>query len=136
MQLRTSIYSYPRVAVIGINVHPTGGNPDQHATHFLCSICIKFLDRTSHVVRVGNLSLVPTRMKYAPTPKRSRGDQRQSGPAVILDHLIPPPSRQPWSRGERFWLSGYTATSAYWVHITSMRSVHSILAHGYQPLGP
>jgi hypothetical protein len=93
-------------------------------------------DPTSHVVRMGNLSLVPTRMKQTPTPGKSLGDRRLTGPMVILDHLIPPPSRQPWSMGERFWPSGYTATSAYWAHITSMRSVHSILAHGYQPLGP
>jgi hypothetical protein len=31
-------------------------------------------DPTSHVVHVGNLSLVPTRMKQAPTPGRSLSD--------------------------------------------------------------
>jgi hypothetical protein len=76
-------------------------------------------DPTSHVVRMGNLSLVPTRMKQTPTPKRSLGDRRQTGPAVVLGHLIPPPSRQPWSRGEMFQLSGYTATSTYWAHNTA-----------------
>jgi hypothetical protein len=75
------------------------------------------IDHTSHVVHVGNLSLVPTRMKYAPTPGRSFSDRRQTGPTVVLGHLIPPPSWQPWSRGEMFWSSCYTATSAYWAHI-------------------
>jgi hypothetical protein len=56
---------------------------------------------------------VPTRTKQVPTPKRSFGDQRQTGPAVALGHLILSPSRQSWSRGERFQLSGYTATSSY-----------------------
>jgi hypothetical protein len=71
------------------------------------------LDHTSPMVRVGNLSLVPTRMKHAPTPRRSLGDRRQTNPTVILGHLIPPPSQQPWSRGEMFWPSGDTTVSAY-----------------------
>jgi hypothetical protein len=50
-------------------------------------------DPTSHVVRVGNLSLVPTRMKHAPTPGRSLGGRRLTGLAVVLGQLIPPPSR-------------------------------------------
>jgi hypothetical protein len=79
---------------------PCRGKPDQYAT--------------SHVVRVSNLSLVPTRTKQTPTPGRSLGDWRQTGPVIILGHLISPPSRQPWSRRERFQPSGYTAISAYW----------------------
>jgi hypothetical protein len=59
-------------------------------------------DHTSLMTHVGNLSLVPTRMKHAPTPGRSLGDQRQTSPAIALGHLILPPSRQPYSRGERF----------------------------------
>jgi hypothetical protein len=38
--------------------------------------------------------------------------------------------------GERFRPSEYTTTLAYWAHNTSIRSVRSILDHGYQPLGP
>jgi hypothetical protein len=45
-------------------------------------------DHTFPVVRVGKLSLVPTRMKQAPTPGRSLGDKRQTGPVVALGHLI------------------------------------------------
>jgi hypothetical protein len=52
-------------------------------------------DHTSHVVHIGNLSQVSTRMKHAPIPGRSLDDQRQTGPAVALDHLILTPSRQP-----------------------------------------
>jgi hypothetical protein len=63
-------------------------------------------DPTSHVVHVRNISLVPTRMKHATTPGRSIGDRRQTDPAIILGHLIPPPSRQPWSRGDMFQPSG------------------------------
>jgi hypothetical protein len=74
-------------------------------------------DHTSHMVHVGNLSLVPMRMKHAPTHRRNLGDQRQTSPAVALGHLILPPSRQPWSRRERFRPSDYTTTSAYWAHI-------------------
>jgi hypothetical protein len=40
-------------------------------------------------------------------------NQRQTGPAVLLSDLIPPPMRQPWSRGESFRPNSYTATSAY-----------------------
>jgi hypothetical protein len=45
-------------------------------------------DHTSLVVHVRNLSLVPTRMKYAPTPKRNLVNQRQTGPIIALDHLF------------------------------------------------
>jgi hypothetical protein len=68
------------------------------------------------VVRAGNLSLVPMRLKHAPTPRRSLGDQRQTCPAIALGHLILPPSRQPWIRGERFQPNGYSTTLAYWAH--------------------
>jgi hypothetical protein len=71
------------------------------------------------MVQVGNLSLVPMRLKQAPTPRRNLGDQRQTGPTVVLGHLILPPSRLPYSRGERSWPSGYTATLAYWAHIAA-----------------
>jgi hypothetical protein len=83
-----------------------------------------------------NLSLFPTKSKQAPTPKRSLGNQRQTGPAVVLGGLIPPPMRQPWSRGKKFQPNGYIATSAYRAHITSMRSIRSILAHRVQLIGP
>jgi hypothetical protein len=92
-------------------------------------------DHTTPVVHVANPSLVPTRPKHAPVLRRSFGNRRQTDPVVALGHLILRPSRQPWRREERFWPSGYTATSAYWVHITSMRSIRSILAHGGQPIG-
>jgi hypothetical protein len=116
---------------------PWRGKPDQHATYashssprtpgvrFLWAVPIR-----------DNLSLAPTKSKQAPTPGRRHGNQRQTGLAVVLGDLIPPPMRQPWSRGERFWPNGYTATSAYWAHITSMRSVRSILACGGQPNDP
>jgi hypothetical protein len=90
-------------------------------------------DHTSPMVRVGNLSLVPTRMKHASTLGRNLGDRRQTDPAVVLGHLIPPPSWLSWSREERFQSSGDTATSAYWVHNTNMRSLRSILARGVNP---
>jgi hypothetical protein len=116
---------------------PYRGKPDQHAmyashsslrmpgVHFLWAVSV-----------CDNLSLTPTKSKQAPTPERSLDNQRQTGPAIVLGGLILPPMRQPWSRGERFRLNGYTTTSAYWAHITSMRSVRSILAHEGQPNGP
>jgi hypothetical protein len=109
----------------------------QSTCHTLSTLDLhRVSDPTSHVVRVGKLLLVPTRTKHVPTPGRSLSDRRQTDPAVDLGHLICPPSRQPWSRGERFRPNGYTATSAYWVHITSIRSMRLILAHGYQHFGP
>jgi hypothetical protein len=48
-------------------------------------------DHTSPMVHVGNLSLVLTKMKHAPTPRRSLGDRRRTGPAVILGHSFPLP---------------------------------------------
>jgi hypothetical protein len=88
-------------------------------------------DHTSHMVHIGNLSLVSTRSKQTPTLRRSLGDKRHTGPAVAMGHLILPPSRQPWSRGERFWPSGYTSTLAYWAHIPACdRYVQCLLAGG------
>jgi hypothetical protein len=100
-----------------------------------CSSCM-VPDHTSPVVHVANLSLVLTRMKHAPTPRRSVDDQRQTGLIVGLDHIILHPSRQPWSRGERIRSSSYIATSACWFHNTSMRSIRSMLTHGGQLIGP
>jgi hypothetical protein len=128
-------YSYPRVTVIRIDIHRAGENPI-NMSHAFNARFHMVLDHISLVVHVDNLSLVPIRMKHAPTPGRSLDDRRQTDPAIILSHLIPPPSRQPWSRGERFWPSGDTTTSAYWAHNTNMRSIHSILARGGQPIGP
>jgi hypothetical protein len=106
----------------------------QSTRHTLSTLDLRMVpDHTSPMVRIGNLLLVPTRTKQTPTPGRSLGDRRQTGPAAFLGHLIPPPSWQPWSRGERFRPRGDTATSAYWAYNTSIRSVHSILARGANP---
>jgi hypothetical protein len=116
---------------------PCRGKPDQHATYVSHTSPrmpgIRFLRAV--LVR-DNLSLAPTKSKQAPTLRRSLDNQRQIDPAVVLGGLIPPPMRQPWSRGKKFWPNGYTTTSAYWAHITSMRSIRSILAHGAQHIGP
>jgi hypothetical protein len=116
---------------------PCRGKPDQHAMYAShsspCTPDVRFL----WVVPVrDNLSLAPTKSKQAPTPGRTLDNQRQTSSAVVLGGLIPPPMRQPWSRGERFRPNGYAATSAYRVHITNMLSVCSILAHGDKPIGP
>jgi hypothetical protein len=115
---------------------PCRGKPEQHATYAShsspCMPDVRFLWAVP--VR-DNFSLALTKSKQAPTLVRSLDNQRQTNPAIVLGGLILPPMRQPWSRGERFRPNGYTATSAYWVHITSMRSVHSILARGGQPIG-
>jgi hypothetical protein len=128
-------YSYMRVAVIRIDVHLT--KETRSTYHTLSTLDSRMvLDHTYPIVRADNLSLAPTRMKQAPTPGRSLGDRRQTGPTVVLGHLIPPPSRQPSSRAEMFRPSGYTATSTYYAHNISMQSVHSTLARGGQPIGP
>jgi hypothetical protein len=113
---------------------PCRGKPDQHATYASHSSSrtpsVRFL-RTVPVH--DNLSLAPTKSKQAPTLGRSLDNQRQTGPAIVLGDLILPPMRQSWSRVERFWPNGYTTTSAYWAHITSMRSVRSIFDRGTNP---
>jgi hypothetical protein len=116
---------------------PCRGKPDQHVTYVshssphTPSICFLRV-----VLVCDNLSLAPTMSKQAPTPKRSLSNQRQTGLAVVLGGLFPPAMQQSWSRGKKFQPNGYTVTSAYWAHITSMRSVRSILAHGGQPISP
>jgi hypothetical protein len=88
--------------------------------------------RTTHVVYIGNLSLVPKRSKQTPTPRRSLGNKKHIDPTVVLGCLIPPPFQQPWSRGEVLikWLHNYIGLLGSY---TSMRSVRSILAHGDNP---
>jgi hypothetical protein len=108
-------YSYPRATAIRIDIHPEGENPINTLHAFHASFTYGFGPC---------ISCGPCRQPFAsshkvktcPTPRRSLGDQRQTGLAVTLGHLIPSPMRQPWSRGERFRLSGYTATSTYWTH--------------------
>jgi hypothetical protein len=110
---------------------PWRGKSEQHAMY-----AFHFSPRTPgvHFLRAvsarDNLSLAPTKLKQAPTPGRSLDNQRQTGPAVVLGGIILPPMRQPWSRGETFRPNGCTVTLAYWTHITSIRSVRSILARG------
>jgi hypothetical protein len=116
---------------------PCRGKPNQHATyafHFSPRTPSVRFPRAVHVH--DNLSLAPTESKQAPTPRRSLGNKRLTSSAIILGGLIPPPMRQPWSRGERSRPNDYIATSAYWAHITSMQSVRSILTRGGQPIGP
>jgi hypothetical protein len=126
-------YSYLRVTMIWIDVHPVGENLSTH--HTLSTLDLRMvLDHTYLVWSTySTLSLVSTRSKQARTPKKSLGNQRQIDPVVILGHLIPPSLRQHWSRGEKVWSSGYTATRAYWAHNSSMWSVRSILAHMGNP---
>jgi hypothetical protein len=115
---------------------PCRGKSDQHVTYASHSSPRTPGVRFPRAVPVcNNLSLAPTKSKQAPTPERSLDNQRQTGPVVVLSGLIPPPMRQPWSKGERFWHNGYTVTSAYWTHITSIRSIRSILARDGQPTG-
>jgi hypothetical protein len=85
-------YSYSRVAAIRINVHPAGGKT-RSTRHTLSTLDSHMeTDHTSPTVCVGNLSLVPTRPKHAPTPGRSLVNRRQTDPTVALGHLILPPS--------------------------------------------
>jgi hypothetical protein len=90
-------------------------------------------DHTSHVVHVGILLLVPMRIKHTPTPEKSLSDQRQTDSTVVFGHLILPPSWQPWSRGERFWPSGYIATSTYWTHVPVCDGYIQCLLTGANP---
>jgi hypothetical protein len=65
--------SYPRVAVIRIDVHLTGET--RSTLHTLSTLDSRRVpDHTSHVVHVGNLSLVTTRSKQTPTLGGSLGD--------------------------------------------------------------
>jgi hypothetical protein len=100
---------------------PCRGKLDQHTTYASHSSphtpSVRFLRAVP--IR-DNLSLTPTKSKQALTLERSLGNQRQTGTTVVLGGLIPPLMRQPWSRGKKFQPNGYTATIAYWAHITSM----------------
>jgi hypothetical protein len=92
--------------------------PDRHTTRIPRSVHI--WSQTIRISRgqcIATCHVVPIRLKQAPTTGRNLGDKKQTDPAVVLGHLILPPSQHPWSRGERFRLSGYTTISSYWAHI-------------------
>jgi hypothetical protein len=80
---------------------PCRGKPDQHTTYASDSSPrtpgIRFLRAVP--VRE-NLSQDPMKLKQVPTPGRSLDNERQTGPAVVLGDIIPPPMRQP-GVGER-----------------------------------
>jgi hypothetical protein len=104
-------YSYPRVMVIQIDVHPTGKNPINtlHAFHaWFVYGPVPYISRG--LSRPSFAS--PHKTKKCPY-SRKKSWQPKTGPTVTLGHLILPPSRQPWSRGEMFQPSGYTTISAY-----------------------
>jgi hypothetical protein len=52
-------------------------------------------DHTSHVICVGQPFTSSHEVETGPIPERSLDNQRQTGPAVILDDLILPPMSQP-----------------------------------------
>jgi hypothetical protein len=110
------------------------GKPDQHATRISHSVHV--WSQTIHISRgqcIAIFHIAPTRSKQAPTLKRNIGNQRQTSPTIVLGGLILPLSWQPWSRGERFWLSGYIATSAYWAHIPAYDRYLQYLLTGANP---
>jgi hypothetical protein len=80
---------------------PCRGKPDQQVTYASHSSPrtpdVRFL-RTVPVR--DNLSLAPMKSKYVPISGRSLDNQRQTGPAVVLGDLIPPPCDSP-GVGER-----------------------------------
>jgi hypothetical protein len=104
--------------------------PDQHATHIPRSV--RIWSQTICIScgqRMATFRVVPTRSKQAPTPRRNLGDQKQTRLAVILGHLILPPSAQPWSRERDF---GQVVTQLHC--LTGPIYQHVILAHGANPL--
>jgi hypothetical protein len=73
---------------------PCRGKPDQHTMYASHSSPRTPGVRFLQVVPIrDNLSLAPTKLKQTPTPGRSLGNQRLTGPAVVLGDLIPPPMR-------------------------------------------
>jgi hypothetical protein len=115
---------------------PYKGKPDQHAMYASHSSPrtpgVRFL--WAVLVR-DNLSLAPTKSKQAPTSRGSFGNQRQTGPAVVLGGLIPPPMRQPWSRGERFWPNGHSYISLLGPYHQHTIGTFNTCSRG-QPNGP
>jgi hypothetical protein len=128
-------YSYPRVATIESMYTLQGKTRSTRHMFSMLDSCM-VLDHTSPVVCVGNLLLVSTRTKHAPTPGRRLGDRRQTGPAVVLGHLIPPPSDS-LGVGERGFGQVVTQLHQLTGPTTPVcdRYVQYLLAGG-QPIGP
>jgi hypothetical protein len=116
------------------SIYTPQGKPDQHATCIWCSARVwSQTIRISCGQHIATFLVVPTRSKQASTPGRNLSDQKYTGSAIVLGHLILPPTQQPWSRGERFCPSGYTTTSAYWAHIPVCDRYIQFLLTGANP---
>jgi hypothetical protein len=74
------------------------GKPDQHVI------------RISRSIHIWQPFTNPYEVEPVPTLRRNHGTQCSLGMTVVLGHLILPPSRQPWSRGEKGRPSSYTTT--------------------------
>jgi hypothetical protein len=110
-------YSYPRVTAIQIDVHLVGENPINTPHAFHARFAYGPGPHISHGPRRQPFASPHKDETYPYTQKKSWWPKTNC-PIVALDHLILPPSGQPWSRGERLQPSGYTATSVYWAHNT------------------
>jgi hypothetical protein len=84
-------YSYPRVVVICIDVHPAGENPINTSHTFHAQFVYGPGPYISRGLRRQPFAS-PHKDETCHTPGRSLGDQRQIGSAIASCHLILPPS--------------------------------------------
>jgi hypothetical protein len=94
--------------VIRTDVHSAGETWPTHHTHPTLSprmvLDHTYLTWSTH----SDLSRSPHEVETGPYTWKKSWRPKTDCPAVVLGHLIHPPSRQPWSRRERFRASGYT----------------------------
>jgi hypothetical protein len=128
--------SYLRVVVIRIDVHPTGESPINMSHTFHARFTYGPGPYISRGLRRQPSASLHKDETCPYTRKKSWWSRTKHAPTPFASHLILPPSRHSWSRGEKLWPSGYTTTLAYSAHNTNMRSVRSILAYRGQPIDP
>jgi hypothetical protein len=121
---KTSSYSYPRVAVIRIDVYLT--RETWYTWHIRTHD--KSYAKTFHTDAT-ELDRVTDSKKKGSHPN----SQYDDWPILGSPPGFSPPNSH-WSSEESQSFIDEHATSIYWAHISSIWLVHSILAHGYQPI--
>jgi hypothetical protein len=132
---RTSSYSYSRVAMIRIDVHPAWENLTNMTRTLptLVHVCpsYTFCGRSPYVATFHDS---PTELDRVTAAKKNSSQHNTQHVGWAICGSVPSFSPEPTNEAVK--KVKHLLTSSYWAyrtHITGMRSIHLILAHGANP---
>jgi hypothetical protein len=129
---QTSSYSYPRVTEIRIDVHPAGENPTNMTRTLPTPVHVRLMYASyGRYPYVATFHEPPTESDrvIAPEKKGSRYNPQHADWPIrgSIPSFSPEPTNKAVEKVKHLSTASYYV---YQTHITGMRSVHSILAHG------